>query len=1552
MKPIHEEFFIKGKEAFQNKEFNKTIIIFQNLISDGFESPEVLNLLAHSFMYTNNHHEAERSFHRLNVKYPNTLFGIIGLASLKLNQDLPDDCMNIMADALKENPHHQGIINLQIQALYKKKSYRKVIDWYERTIAICNENKTHPPSIVLHYAGLSYEWCGEPGKAKQIFDDLIQQHPKHYLGYIDLAKFYENTGMYNQALQIWSYAYEHFPKINEIIIRYTSMLNRYGYLRESTNILKGSYSLVYQNHVLCKKLIYNQILLQDWNGLVDDIKSIIKGNYINNPTNLLDILIENLMKYQALDHFTSIWVEDIELSGNPFFSYFQAIINYCEGHFGKALKNIEQYFHTENGILNDINALKLKYKILLHSDKVKAADQSYEGYLKERNIHFKIFLDYALHCYKRSLPEPSIANIEKAYSLAPNDPGVIYHQFLIYYHFKGIKKALEFLQTQSHKSQKLSGIYLQELIYRDEFSKALDHMVGEEKDLSLSWNIIFDIYSYCKAQGKFANAVILLNSFYKKPVLTREDLVFKVRLAQEARHLMSLLQNKKWVYFTPAMANKKVRAEIFRSLRNILKDEGNTLKPHSNNPIPFLHDISEGKITDEFVKEYFQAFYELSIQCRRFYPDTYTDITSAFHIGSYLRRRIKKRIPTVFLSFRVTDGIFLELMNRENKENHHFTFLSKDLLISNTDPLNREELEDLLHTYMHALEAADILGIPHWSSVLKAIWEFRTESPLNDNVGLLNIYRNISTQLKNVKMKKWGIITNSELIPHFNYYQLLPFILDSVDKCYVISSKPEIVDYLKLNLDIPEVEWLEVPEKLICSRNQFDSENNEFHIGLLENIEQITRNNKGLIFLVSAGIRGKIYCQKIKESGSIALEIGSISDFWSGQDNRYGYEHPVPPLGVTFSYPEVLKWRINFKEFPIDFWKEKIRNPEKLAVQKIYFFIKFGSVAFTTDRNDNRFTEWEYQTFFLVYNCPMPGTIEYEVISSAITFHKIIPAHQNTEEIPLFKFYAYPKRHTESHIQKLRFSNVPYGKQINIEEIITYPLYPVCEVTHLNEITIHENRAFKNQNIIPAISIVMAYKNRKTQLAFTLNTIESSHYPKDQIEVVIADDGSHESECILSLIEKFSFPIVLIRITDEYKREKNYINPCIPYNKAFKMARGESIIIQNPEVCHIGEVLNFVEKHINENEFLSFTCAQLHRSSFNEMVQNLYGANGNQKQKSVRPFIAQKAVELKNSIALWYNHPTFRAKAFHFLCAIHNDNLTKLEGFREEFAFGIGVDDIEFAYRIKHDLNLNVRFTNWKSEPFGIHQWHASAIPQNQGHKHLINRNQRLFSRIISQKVLMRQSYSMKSDAHKVVVYTYPKSGITTVRSWFLVLLGKYTFDEVMDINPHVFNWMAFEDDHPSSTSDYEKILVFRNPKDRFVSMYTSLFETDYYEKHIFKRTMQEVHSMTHLIEMLYTELSSGAHNLLKDEHIAPQFLFPPNVNFDKIFTTDQIQKFLEYANVKFNTSFPYTTKRNESNSRNRHKVEQEFNNLTKSQIEKFKKIYKNDLDFYELISN
>jgi hypothetical protein len=55
-------------------------------------------------------------------------------------------------------------------------------------------------------------------------------------------------------------------------------------------------------------------------------------------------------------------------------------------------------------------------------------------------------------------------------------------------------------------------------------------------------------------------------------------------------------------------------------------------------------------------------------------------------------------------------------------------------------------------------------------------------------------------------------------------------------------------------------------------------------------LRELSTPHCGKVFLVAAGILGKMYCDQIKIFGGVAIDVGSLADAWVGALTRPGYD--------------------------------------------------------------------------------------------------------------------------------------------------------------------------------------------------------------------------------------------------------------------------------------------------------------------------------------------------------------------------------------------------------------------------------------------------------------------------------------------------------------------------------------------------------------------------------------------------------------------------------------------------------------------------------------
>lgn len=221
------------------------------------------------------------------------------------------------------------------------------------------------------------------------------------------------------------------------------------------------------------------------------------------------------------------------------------------------------------------------------------------------------------------------------------------------------------------------------------------------------------------------------------------------------------------------------------------------------------------------------------------------------------------------------------------------------------------------------------------------------------------------------------------------------------------------------------------------------------------------------------------------------------------------------------------------------------------------------------------------------------------------------------------------------------------------------------------------------------ISIIMTASNRSKQTYFTLQTISKSSI--SNIHIVLIDDSTidkiHEDQ--LKCYEKLSIDFIEINTS-----EKCWINPCINYNIGFQYIKCPVIILQNAEVCHIGDVCENVLQNISDNKYLIFDVAV--SNSF-EQNENIYKIN----------YDFDSFYNYSNWN--WYQHYNHNNRMFHFMTAFTKQAFDKLGGFSTDYFSQGSYDDDDFLLKVRA-LNLNIiNIKCDESKCMGIHQFHQPS---------------------------------------------------------------------------------------------------------------------------------------------------------------------------------------------------------------------------------------------------
>lgn len=293
------------------------------------------------------------------------------------------------------------------------------------------------------------------------------------------------------------------------------------------------------------------------------------------------------------------------------------------------------------------------------------------------------------------------------------------------------------------------------------------------------------------------------------------------------------------------------------------------------------------------------------------------------------------------------------------------------------------------------------------------------------------------------------------------------------------------------------------------------------------------------------------------------------------------------------------------------------------------------------------------------------------------------------------------------------------------------------------------------------ISIITAYYNRKELFRKTLLSIARLKY-SENVEFIAVDDGSNEEERIEDLVTEFPF-LKVIRLE---KKDKWYQNSCIPFNEGFRFAKGDKIIIQNPECYHFDNVIEFTSKHLLEGDYLSFGCFALDKQTTDSYKTNY-------PEDTIRNCIANPNSNNSTTAGnIWYNHSIHKPHAYHFCVALTKTDLDKLQGFDELLALGIAYDDNEFVRRVKNTLKIK-----FLDDVIVLHQNHynqsSTSYDNRKWSSFLYGINNILFQQKPRKKLINRYTKNQSIQQKKKIILPFVVYRLLTDLAFYKLVKDK-----------------------------------------------------------------------------------------------------------------------------------------------------------------------------------
>ena len=224
----------------------------------------------------------------------------------------------------------------------------------------------------------------------------------------------------------------------------------------------------------------------------------------------------------------------------------------------------------------------------------------------------------------------------------------------------------------------------------------------------------------------------------------------------------------------------------------------------------------------------------------------------------------------------------------------------------------------------------------------------------------------------------------------------------------------------------------------------------------------------------------------------------------------------------------------------------------------------------------------------------------------------------------------------------------------------------------------------------------MPYYKRAEQLKSTLESFEHFYRDRKDYEIILIEDikNSFNDRADLDFVLK-KFDNLNINFASFVDTIETY-SPSSHYNLGAQYAKGEFIILTNPENMHTVDILSGFDEEFEKSKDSYIVCSCLSVQSKYVPIQIIDGVKGQ-----------------------WYQHSIHRNIGAHFCSAISRNNYFKIGGFSEEFSAGIGYDDDDFRNKVQKS---GIPFV-YRDDLMTLHLFHEQASKD----MNLFYRNNKLY---------------------------------------------------------------------------------------------------------------------------------------------------------------------------------------------------------------------------------
>ena len=278
---------------------------------------------------------------------------------------------------------------------------------------------------------------------------------------------------------------------------------------------------------------------------------------------------------------------------------------------------------------------------------------------------------------------------------------------------------------------------------------------------------------------------------------------------------------------------------------------------------------------------------------------------------------IRKRTPFSFVRVGEGEGCFIsytKYQSRRDAAHEVFGVCAKDIyriwFDRNIHEAAAAELEQIRNLFWKAMAAADVIGVPTPERVVfeyaHFIKDMERHGYSRGYVGVAEILSYL-TQARASGMLRDILITDCDIArPLYEWQEwssalacTLPRILKGRKDVTFVTCHPQLEPSLQRMLGISRSRTLLIPPE----RGRIKGDGllaGDHFADHFQRINEELRRDPGAIVVVAAGFLGKAYCATAKAASAVAIDIGSLADFWVGVNTRAKNAWSIPsPFQIT-----------------------------------------------------------------------------------------------------------------------------------------------------------------------------------------------------------------------------------------------------------------------------------------------------------------------------------------------------------------------------------------------------------------------------------------------------------------------------------------------------------------------------------------------------------------------------------------------------------------------------------------------------------------------------